>query len=357
MASLILNDIWDQYNRLIQSSSTTDIDRKINALNIAQKYLIERMYQKGKKIDEFLTDPTNISNTIDTNYIACPSDFLTLSKAWYRAGTQFVPFGKYSYVTYEDLLLRAGQTFFDSNVNGSPNVLAVKEPNIYFDQHFNNTFTADEIITGTTSGATATITTVTSTTVLTIAVTAGTFVADEIITGTTSGTTATITTVDSTTQLTIVRTGGTKEIKIDYVKYPDDIVYYDTLTITSVSGTYEVGEVVEGATSNSTATIRTVAATALTITNRDGSFQDGETLTGATSGATSTMSGDITVLPQTLTWTTKYKYILTEAAALMWRHMKGSNDVAASSDIVDGLIDMLTVLNLGEETTTWGVDR
>jgi len=351
-----LNDIWSIYNQLIQSSETTDTTRKMSALNIAQRYLIERSLELGKKIDEFRTDPTNVANTIELNYIPTPDDFLALEKAWYRAGTQFIPFGRSAYITYDDLLNRIGQQFFMEDLNASPLLVAVKEPNIYFDQYFNNEFTADEIITGTTSGATATITTVTSTTVLTIAVTAGTFSADEVITGTTSGTTATITTVDSTTQLTIVRTGGTKDIKISYIKYPDDIVYYDTLTMDSVSGAFTVGETIEGTDSNATGEVRTVTATSLTITNRDGTFQDDEVITGGTSSATADVNGDVDELSDTLEWTAKYRYIVAEAAALIWRHMKGSNSVAASSDIVDGLIEMMSVLSRGEEETTWSVE-
>ena len=352
---MILNDIWNQYNRLLQSPSTTDIDRKINALNIGQKYLIERMYFLGKMIDEFKSDPTNIANTINLNYVPCPDNFLSLERAWFRAGSQYIPFGKYSFITYDDLIMRTGENFFNPAVNGTPNNFAVKEPNIYFDQHFNNTFTASEIITGATSGAMATIITVDSVTQLTIAVTSGVFDAGEIITGTTSGTTATITTVDSLTQLTVVVTGGTKDIKISYIKQPDDIEYYDTLTVSGTAGVFEVGEVIEGGDSNSTGTIRSVSATEITITNRDGTFIATEELEGSASLATCDFTSS-ECLPQELTWSKKYNYILCEAGALIWRHMKGSNGVAASSDIVDGLIEMMSVLNRGEEEATWSTN-
>jgi hypothetical protein len=352
--ALTLNNIWDQFNRLVQSISTTDIDRKINALNIAQRYLIERTYQLGKRIDLFLSDPTNVSNTIDTNYIACPDDFLALHKAWYRSGTSHVPFGKNSYITYNDLLDRAGESFFDTTANGGVNLIAVKEPYIYFDQHFDNTFTDDETITGGTSGVTATVDSVSGTT-LTYSSASGSFTDGEVITGSTSGTTATIGTITATTMV-ITITGGTKEIKLSYVKYPADVVYYDSMVINTATGTFTVGEIIEGQTSNASATVLTATTTAVTITDRDGTFTDGETLQGVISSYTAVLDGDVTTLPQTLIWTEKYKYILTEAWALIWEHMKGANNVPARSDIVDGLIEMMTTLNRGDETTSWSIE-
>ena len=153
--------------------------------------------------------------------------------------------------------------------------------------------------------------------------------------------------------MTIAITGGTKEIKISYIKYPSDVVYYDSVSITGITGTFTAGEIVTGGTSNATATVYEVGADYLYLTSRDGVFQDAETITGATSGATATQSGSISTLPQVLTWTTKYKYLLSEACALIWKRMKGANDVAETSQVVDNLIDMLSELNRGREETEW----
>jgi len=351
---MILNDIWTLVNTLVQSNVNTDFDRKILAINVAQKYLIERMQQLGKKLDEFVSDPTNLTNVVDTHYLSCPDDFLTLIKAWYRVGTRYIPFGRYGYITYDDLTERTGETFFDTTSNGTPNLIAVKEPRFYLDQYLSNTFTDDETITGTTSGETATVDSVSSTT-LTYSAASGSFTDGEVITGSTSGTTATITTITATTMV-ITITGGTKEIKISYINYPDDVVYYDTMDLTSVTGTFQVGEVIEGYTSNNQATILTVAATSLTIISRNGLFQDGETIEGKTSEASAVMDGELTLLNQTLSWSTKYKYMLCEGASLLYEHFKASNNVPARSDIVDGIIEMYSVMNRGEEQTTWSTD-
>lgn len=351
--TLILNDIWEQYNRLIQSSPSTDIDRKINALNIAQKYLIERMYQLGKRIDEFISNPTNTANLIDTNYVSIPSDFLALHKAWYRSGNQFVLFGRSSFLTYDDLLQRTGQNFFLPGSTGTPTIFAVKEPYIYFDTFFDNVYTNSETITGLTSGAVATVSSVSGTT-LTYTITSGVFQSGETIEGSLSGTLSVISDITSTT-MTISITGGSKEIKISYVKYPSDISYYDELLLSAITGTFQVGETVEGKTSLSTGIITTVNAGSIEIDTIDGVFQVGETIEGITSSATGTLSS-ISYLSDPLVWGNKYAYILTEAASLIWEHMKGANNVPARSDIVDGLIEMLSTVNRGYEEGTWSTE-
>ena len=351
---MILQDIWPLYNQLVQSNVNTDHDRKMLALNVAQSYLIERMQFLGKKLDEFVSDPINLVNVVDTNYLEIPADFLALVKAWYRSGTSFIPFGRYGYITYDDLTERTGETFFDTTSNGIPDLIAVKEPRFYLDQYLSNTFNDSEIITGQTSGETATIDS-TSGTTLTYSDSSGAFTDGEIILGTNTGTTATIGTIAATT-MEIAITGGTKEIKIGYIKYPADVVYYDTMDINSVVGTFTVGEIIEGFTSNNQATILTVSATALTIVSRDGLFKDRETIEGKSSDATCVMDGDLVLLNQTLEWSKKYKYMLCEGASLLYEHFKASNNVPARSDIVDGVIAMFSELNRGEEQTTWSTD-
>ena len=216
----------------MQANVNTDITRKMNALNLAQRYLIERMIELTKIPDEFLIDPANIANTIDLNYVTLPERFLALHKLWRRSGTQYIPFEKEGIISYDHLLDRVGQNFFDSSINAAPLLAAIKEPNCYFDQHFNNTFTDDETITGATSGATATVDSVSGTT-LTYSSLTGTFQAGETIQGATSGTQATVST-DSDPTMTIAITGGTKEIKMSYQRLAADIEAYDKLLVTTI---------------------------------------------------------------------------------------------------------------------------
>lgn len=359
--SFTLNTLWLRFNRVIQANVNTDIPRKIDAINAGQSYLLNRMIELAQGPDDFLQNPANASNVINTNYVSTPNGFISLHKLWRLSGSQYIQFGKAALITYDDLLERVGQTFFDTSVNGDPILAAVKEPRIYFDQHFNNVFSASETITGATSGATATISTVESITKLTLTSVSGTFQAGEVITGGTTGTTATIDSVDSGTQLTITRTGGTKSIKLSYWKTPTEAVAYDRLTVTSVSGTFQDGEIIEGGTSSSSSTIYATnisdgAGTIDINTNgRDGSFSSGETITGATSGATATLSGDLSEKPQTLDWSDKYLSLLAEACALWWLHMKGSNEVQSRSVMVDNMITMQAEVNRHREYSTWSI--
>jgi hypothetical protein len=353
--TLILNDIWPIFTTMIQASGSTDATKKILAINYAQQYLIDRAYLLGKPIDDFVSDPTNLSNLISTNYMDCPSDFKTLMYAWYRSGTTFLPFGKTGFISYADLISRAGEQFFNTDVTGTPRNIAVKEPKLYFDVHFENTFTTDETITGATSGATGTVDSVSGTT-LTYTSVSGSFSNGEVIEGATSGTQATISAVASTT-MTIAITGGTKEIKIGYLKRPDDTVYYDKLNLSSIVGTFTVGETIRATVSNSTAVVRTVESDHLTITSRVGTFNGAsETILGATSAATAD-ADSLTYLPDTLSWTEKYKYLLAEASALIYLHLKASNGVAPQSEVVDSLIEQFSIVNKGFSNLNWGLEK
>jgi hypothetical protein len=352
---MILNDVWAKYMQLIQSANdNTDLTKKLSAFNTAQEYLVERMIELTQVPDEFLSDPVNIANTINLNYVAVPTDFLALHKLWRRSGAQYIPFEKEGIITYDELLNRVGQNFFDSTVNAEPQNAAIKEPNCYFDQHFNNTFTDDETITGATSGATATVDSVSGTT-LTYSALTGAFQNGEVIEGSTSGTQATVS-ADSDPTMTVTITGGTKQIKMSYQKLPTEVEAYDKLVITSASGTFTVGETVTGGTSSASATVNAVADDDsylyLEVLDKVGTWSDGETITGGDSGETAT-AGAFTQKVQALTWRAKYKFLLAQAASLVYLHMKDNNEVEMKSSIVDNLIEQFSVVNRNNETANW----
>lgn len=64
--------------------------------------------------------------------------------------------------------------------------------------------------------------------------------------------------------------------------------------ISSIVGTFSVGETVTGGTSGATGTVFSFTANEMTIINVTGTFQNAETITGGTSGATAT-TGSLTV--------------------------------------------------------------
>ena len=73
------------------------------------------------------------------------------------------------------------------------------------------------------------------------------------------------------------------------VELLDPIPDTTTITFTTSSGTFEVGESVSGTTSGTVGTISAVGSGTITVVSPDGRFSDSETVTGATSEATLTV--------------------------------------------------------------------
>jgi len=134
---------------------------------------------------------------------------------------------------------------------------------------------------------------------------------------------------------------GTDDIRLDYFKLPDEIIATDKLNITSVVGTFVVGETVTGGTSTATGTIQTVDPTFLEVltSRRNGIFAAGETLTGSPSGATATQVGAMVEKPQTLEWSNDYSLLLATAASSLYFYIIGSSEAQEKSQILDALIN------------------
>ena len=73
---------------------------------------------------------------------------------------------------------------------------------------------------------------------------------------------------------------------IDYLNVPTTM----TLTLSGVSGTFQVAETISGGTSGTTAKITNISGTTVTVSDPTGYFYQGETLTGGTSTATATLN-------------------------------------------------------------------
>jgi hypothetical protein len=373
---MIVNDIWEQFCQSFQGNVSTDLSRKTNALNMGYDYMLKRMLEllgddSGPK--ELLVTPTNISNTVNTNYIALPSDFVKLHKMWYRSGENFLPFGSGANIDYDDLINRVGESFFDTDVTGTPTMFALKDPYIYFDTYFDNQFEEGETVTGD-LGGTATVVSDDDTY---LTVTGCTCMGGEFVTGDTSGAYAEVPTgppIPTATFLPITRIGGTKEIKLQYWQTPDDIVLYDrlffdTLTAGVSSGDY-TNYILEGGTSNASARIKYLAVTGtnrgyfdLYTEGKDSTFAYGETVTILGAAKTAVVEYDITRQGsifyedkvQSLEVSNKYKMLLAQCAALMWLHLKGSNEVQARSVLVDNLIYNMGGININRKKMTWGM--
>ena len=87
--TIIINDIWSQFNKEILSQDNTDFSRKIMAINAANEHLVYRWMQiagKDTLPKELLSPPTNMTNTRKSNQITMPSDFLRIDDVWYKSG-------------------------------------------------------------------------------------------------------------------------------------------------------------------------------------------------------------------------------------------------------------------------------
>ena len=73
---------------------------------------------------------------------------------------------------------------------------------------------------------------------------------------------------------------------IDYLNVPTTM----TLTVSSVSGTFQVGETLSGGTSGTTAKITNIDGTTIKVSDPTGYYHQSETLTGGTSSATATLN-------------------------------------------------------------------
>ena len=73
---------------------------------------------------------------------------------------------------------------------------------------------------------------------------------------------------------------------IDHLNVPSSF----TLTLSSVSGTFQAGEIVTGGTTATTAKVTSISGTTMVVSDPSGYFTQSETLTGGTSTATATVN-------------------------------------------------------------------
>jgi hypothetical protein len=147
----------------------------------------------------------------------------------------------------------------------------------------------------------------------------------------------------------------TDKVKIEYYQQPADIVVYDSITVLD-STDFAAGNIVEGGTSNATATIYSVPdSTTINIytENYDGTFSSGETITDLTSAASTTISS-ITEKPATLKLTSKYQEHLIEACGLQYHILRGSDEIDARSLTVDNMIRNIGEINKNRVQLNWG---
>lgn len=367
--TLKLNDIWSQFNREILSQDDTDYTKKIIAINTANKYLLTRwmeLHTQESWPKEFLTQPINLSNNAYSNKIQLPSDFLSINSLWYKAGGSAT-----DTVTYT-----AGT----------------------------GTFIAGDIITGSISGSTATITDVDSGTLtLALSSTSHYFITGETITDSTATKTGTLTAnlintyvpvsknnykpwdtfvnMNSTSLFnpantsnsfsyfsfnngylyldSYIKDSSTNIIKATYWKQPDDIYLLDKLTYTLSTGTITNIYGISGVTSGSTLTIDSVSGSTIFYgdsSTKSNDFIVGETIsfvdiTGAIIGTGILVSYEDKYWP--LEWSGNNKLVFIEACVFSYFKLRQLDEAIQHDIILDNMIAMMATVNKNSTTSTW----
>lgn len=287
---MILNDVWILFNYLTRSTLTTNVDKKMAAINEGYKFLAQRMIQKGKPIPQLVSTPTTLTIAATDNKSTLPTDFLNIADVYVKAGTDYQQLGEDTILEYNMFREQVGDDFLDSASTGIPAYCSINEPYIYWD--------------------------------------------------------------------TYSSAADTTWAKIIYNKVPATLVAYDRLTFATNTGTFVVGELVTGGTTESTGYIYAKGSTYVDIytSTRDGEFASGEVITGD-GGATATLTVEMTEKPQTLEISDKYKMLLANAAALTWLYMNDEIELEAKNTTMDALIENMQTINKARTSFTFGLAK
>lgn len=357
---MILNDIWGRFCKEIQSTETSDYDRKIKAINMASEMLLLRWMQSLEADSwpkEFLSVPTNCENSAYKNYVSLPSDFLKINNVWYKSNGS------------------ASDTITYTAVLG--------------------TFAIADVITGSISGGVATITAISgSTLTVNFSSTTNYFITGETISADSGAKTGTITAVSTnnyipinptqfrqwdsfvqatqtlffnptttSTQLSYVSVNNDKLyfdrflqsasknfVKITYWKQPQEIYLLDKATVTLLSGTLTGAYAMVGVTSAQEANIDSVSGSYIYVKRdtRTGDFTLTETLTitdstGATIGTATLTAYD--ELYQTLEWSDRNKLIFIEACVFCYFKQRQMDEALMHDVILENMIAMQGTIN------------
>lgn len=368
--SITLNDIWSQFNREILSQDDTDYTKKILAINTANEHLLTRWMQLTAQEawpKEFLSVPTNLSNTAYSNKLALPSNFLRIDSLWYKSGGSAT----------DTLTYTAGL----------------------------GTFIAGDIITGSITGSTATIATVASGSItVALSSTSNYFVTGETITDSTGTKTGTLTASLTNTYIPVprdqykpwdvfvrmngsslfnptqvnnsfnyfsfnsgnlyldshIQTASTNMVKMTYWKRPSTIELLDEVTYTLVTGTIAGAYGISGNTSGGTVTIsNTSGSTKLYAdsSTKTADFVVGETIKfvsvlGATVGTATLVSYSDKY--QVLEWNENNKLIFIEACVFCYFKLRQLDEAVQHDTILSNMIDMMGNVNKNSTSVRWG---
>jgi hypothetical protein len=296
---MTLNEIWQLLNEVLRADSTKEIDKKMRAINEGYLHFAKRMLIVGNYIPELLSDIYNINTVAEQNHVALPSDFLGLHTIFYKNGDVYTRVDNSQIKEFKYLLEQTDGNFVDTTDQGLPSIFAIKEPNLYFDKHYESVITSG--------------------------------------------------------------------IKLLYHKIPATLIAYDKITLESVTGTFQVGEIINqisdsgstmafGYVRDITTVGSNIEITMLTSTRRD-TFYDGFEVQGSESSANGIQTGDMVEKPQTLEIGSKYKPELVNACALKYLYFDDDIEAEAKNKTFESELLDIKDINKYDADFNIGIGR
>jgi hypothetical protein len=144
-------------------------------------------------------------------------------------------------------------------------------------------------------------------------------------------------------------------LKINYIKNPASVSFYDSMPITNIVGSFSVGDIVSGQSSGSSAEVTAVGSDYLYIKSStiSGPFAVDEEISNLT-GATADLNGAIDPKVQELELGDQYKLLLATAISSMYLFMDDDIEGQAKDASLDALIDTLNNRNANKQRKRWG---
>ena len=352
-------------NEVLRADTTKEINKKMLALNEGYLHLAKRLLIVGDYLPNLVSEPTGIDTVINQNYVPLPSDFLGLHTIYYDNGDKYYRVPTSGVKEFDYLLEQTDGNFLDTTDIGTPSIFAVKEPNLYFDKHWDDSVT-DGIK-------------------LIYHKIPETLVAYDKITLTREVFDLTIDSVfEGGTYVLIAPTGHAGDrvtvLDSDGVEFFNNgvkptVSVANSIIITNASSsvptftayeTFTVGEIinqVDGATTMAygyvlTATIVTggTEITMLTST-RNGVFYDGYNVVGSESGATGLQSGSMEEKPQVLEISEKYKTELVDSACMKYLYFDDDAEAIAKQETLESSLSDIKDINKYDADFTIGFGK
>lgn len=206
--AMTLQNVWDEWNSFVRLDNTDITTRKMIAVNSGMLHCMDMLFKHGQLPRDLLSVASGLDIVKGNQSISLPSNYYMYERIAVKSSVDtWLNIPSSAIISLTELMNRLASSFYDSSTTGTPTLLAVQDTtSLYFNVYSDNydvivvtggsgNYTVGETITGSSSGATATVATWTVST-LTLTITESTitdtFVVGETVVGGTSGASRTI---------------------------------------------------------------------------------------------------------------------------------------------------------------------